>query len=109
MLNSSRKEIDMGAKTEKYTDRDILIRIAEAQEQLLVHFNNGKFVGQLKEGIKEQTRTILAETNIVREDVKEVRGVMNWIRYTAFGIISALIAVDIALIGLYARQILMNK
>ena len=97
------------SKTEKYTDRDLLIRMVEAQEQLLKHFSNGQFVGQLKEGIKEQTRTILLETNIVKQDIREVRGVMNWIRYTAFGIISALIAVDIALIGLYARQILMNK
>ena len=99
----------MIGRSEKYTDRDLIIRMVDAQEQLLNHFSNGKFVGQLKEGIKEQTQSILLETNIVKEDIREVRGVMNWIRYTAFGIISALIAVDIALIGLYARQILMSK
>lgn len=97
------------AKTEKYTNRDLLVRMVDAQEQLLKHFSNGKFVNQLKEGIKEQTRTILLETNVVREDVKEVKGIIQWVKYTAFGIIGTLVAVDLTLLGLYAREIFLRK
>ena len=80
------------AKTEKYTDRDLLVRMVDAQEQLLIHFSNGKFVGQLKEGIKEQTQTILLETNVVKSDVKEVRGVMNWVFRAMIPVIFGLLA-----------------
>ena len=79
-------------KTEKYTDRDLLIRMVEAQEQLLIHFSNGKFVDSLKLGIKEQTTTLLSESNIVKQDVKEVRGVTNWIFRAMVPIIFGLIA-----------------
>ena len=88
----------MGAKTEKYTDRDLLIRMVEAQEQLLVHFSNGKFTGQLKEGIKEQTRSILIETNAMRQDVREVRGVTH-------KIFRVMITIIVGLVGLLTKII----
>ena len=79
-------------RTEKYTDRDLLVRMVEAQEQLLVHFSNGKFVESLKLGVKEQTTTLLSESNIVKQDVREVRGVTSKIFRAMIPIIFGLIA-----------------
>lgn len=95
--------------SEKFTDRDLLIRLVDSQEEILQFFSNGKFVGQLKEGIKEQTTQIMKEFNGINNTNKEIKGVMNWIRYVAFGLIGALITADLALVGLYVREILLNK
>ena len=89
ILQARKKQM---AKTEKYSDRDLLIKMVEAQEQLLEHFSNGKFVGQLKEGIKEQTAQIMKEFNNVDATTKEVRGVMNWVFRAMIPIIYGLIA-----------------
>ena len=86
------------AKTEKYTDRDLLIRVAEAQEQLLNIFQNGKFVAQLKEGIKEQTTQIMKEFNNVDATTKEVRGVMNWVFRAMIPIIGVLLSLLVKVI-----------
>lgn len=99
----------MPKQTERYTNRDILIRVAEAQEQTLAFFSNDKFVDKLREGIKAQTIEIIKEIKVMQDTTKETRVVISWMRYTAFGIISALVGVDLALIGLYVRQILMSK
>ena len=86
------------AKTEKYTDRDLLIQMVEAQNALLLHFSNGKFVGQLKEGIKEQTAQIMKEFNNVDGTTKEVRGVMNWVFRAMIPIIGVLLSLLVKVI-----------
>ena len=88
----------MGAKTEKYTDRDLMLKMVDAQEALLLHFSNGKFVESLKLGIREQTRSILIETNAMRQDVREVRGVTH-------KIFRVMIPIIVGLVGLLTKII----
>ena len=99
----------MGIKTEKYTNRDLMLKMVDAQHALLAHFNNGKFVESLKLGIKEQTKEIIKEVLVIQETTKETKGVIGWMRYTAFGIIGLLSTVNLALIGLYVRELLLKK
>ena len=89
--------------------RDVMHEVHKDMSSLIDYFKNGDFHNKLSSTLNNHLSGIISYLKGVEEDITEVRRVSNWIRFVAFGIISALIGLSSALAINLMRVLIMFK